>query len=72
MVAKFLGPVAQSMVSVNQRLIPRQHIGFDTAQQMVKANHALSNSALNDNNREFLQWRWKTTLHVHHAFLYIS
>ena len=30
-----LGPVARSMVSVNQRLIP-----------MVKANHALSYSAL--------------------------
>ena len=72
MVAKFLGPVAQSMVSINQRLIPWQHIGFDTAQPMVKANHALSNSALNDNKREFLQWRWQTTLHVHHAFLYIS
>ena len=25
------GPVARSMVSVNQRLIPWQRIGFDTA-----------------------------------------
>ena len=25
------GPVAQSMVSINQRLIPWQRIGFDTA-----------------------------------------
>ena len=33
------GPVARSMVSVNQRLIPWQRIG------LVKANHALSNSA---------------------------
>ena len=41
-----LGPVARSMVSVNQRLIPWQRIGFDTALPMVKANHALSNSAL--------------------------
>ena len=37
-------PVARSMVSVSQRLIPWQRIGFDTAQPMVKANHALSNS----------------------------
>ena len=42
----YLGPVARSMVSVNQCLIPWQRIGFDTAQAMVKANHALSNSAL--------------------------
>ena len=27
----FQGPVARSMVSVNQRLIPWQRIGFDTA-----------------------------------------
>ena len=39
------GPVARSMVSVNQPLIPWQRIGFDTALPMVKANHALSNSA---------------------------
>ena len=39
------GPVARSMVSVNQRLIPWQPIGFDTAWPMVKANHALRNSA---------------------------
>ena len=39
------GPVARSMVSVNQRLIPWQRIGFDTAWQMVKASHALTNSA---------------------------
>ena len=28
---KLQGPVALSMVSVNQRLIPSQRIGFDTA-----------------------------------------
>ena len=33
------------MVSVNQRLIPSQLIGFDTAYPIIKANHALSNSA---------------------------
>ena len=40
------GPVAPSMVGVNQRLIPWQRIGFDTAYPMVKVNHALSNSSL--------------------------
>ena len=47
---KIQGPVARSMVSVNQRLIPLQRIGFDTAQPMVKANHALSNSAQDGNH----------------------
>ena len=28
---QFQGPVARSMVSVNQRLIPSERIGFDTA-----------------------------------------
>ena len=46
------GPVARSMVSVNQRLIPWQRIGFNTAYPMVKTNHALSNSALGNCNTE--------------------
>ena len=48
-------------------------------------NPVLNNSALDDNNRKFMQrrrrtskkkvgldWQKKTSLHVYHAFLYIS
>ena len=65
------GPVARSLVSANRWLRGIKMYRFPWYLTLVSTNHASSNPG-QDVKKAVGLLRKTTTLHVHHAFLYIS